>query len=81
MLILQGYFEREKIIFHEKKFETQKNNLINNRFQFLKINSLMAETILKTFPKRNFYKQTAEFNNNLFIFKNWKRSSCIESFP
>ena len=33
----------------------------------------MAETIRKKhFPKRNFYKQIAEFDNNLFIFENWK---------
>ena len=43
-----------------------------HRFWFLKINSLMAETIKKHFPKRNFYKQIAEFDNNLFIFENFK---------
>ena len=32
----------------------------------------MSETIKKHFPKRNFYKQIAEFDNNLFIFENWK---------
>ena len=32
----------------------------------------MAETIKKHFPKRNFYKQIAEFYNDLFIFENWK---------
>ena len=32
----------------------------------------MAETIKKHFPKPNFYKQIAEFDNNLFIFENWK---------
>ena len=32
----------------------------------------MAETIKKHFPKRNFYKQIAEFDNNLFIFENFK---------
>ena len=39
----------------------------------------MAETIKKPFPKRNFYKEIAEFDNNLFTFKNWKWLSCRES--
>ena len=41
----------------------------------------MAETIKKKFPKRNFYRQIAEFDNNLFIFENWKLSRWRESFP
>ena len=40
----------------------------------------MAENIKKHFPKRNFYKQIAEFDNDLFIFENWKWLSCRESF-
>ena len=40
----------------------------------------MAETIKKHFPKRNFYNQIAEFDNSLFIFKNWKCLSFRESF-
>ena len=40
----------------------------------------MAETIKKHFPKRNFYKQIAEFDNNSFIFENWQQLSCRESF-
>ena len=40
----------------------------------------MAETIKKHFPKWNFYIQIAEFDNNLFIFENRKRSSCREYF-
>ena len=32
----------------------------------------MAETIKKHFPERSFYKQIAEFDNNLFIFENYK---------
>ena len=40
----------------------------------------MAETIKKHFPKRNFYKQIAEFDNNLFIYENCKWLSCRESF-
>ena len=27
------------------------------------------------------HKQIAEFDNNWFIFKNWKRQSCRDSFP
>ena len=41
----------------------------------------MAETLEKKFPKRNFYKQIDEFDSNLFILKNWKRSSCRKSLP
>ena len=41
----------------------------------------MAETIKKTFSKTKFlYKEIAEFDNNLFIFENWKWLSCRESF-
>ena len=40
----------------------------------------MAETIKNIFPKQNFYKQIAEFDNKLFIFENWKCLSCRESF-
>ena len=40
----------------------------------------MAETIKKHFPKRNFYKQIAEFDNKLFISENWKWLSCRKSF-
>ena len=40
----------------------------------------MAETIEKHFPKRNFYKEIAEFGNNLFIFANWKWLSCRNLF-
>ena len=108
ILLLKGYFKREKIILQEKNLKHRKIILLKNfifdptfyliasyqilknyailinhesffqrkdfpqlhRFQFSKINSLMAETI--NFPKRNFYKQIAEFDNNIFIFENWK---------
>ena len=41
----------------------------------------MAETIKKTIVQnKNFYKQMAEFDNNLFTFENWKWLSCRESF-
>ena len=32
------------------------------------------------FQKKNFYKHIAKFDNNQFIFQNWKRSSCSEFF-
>ena len=91
-IIIEGLFWNRKNYFIWKKFETQKNNLINKfyfdptffliafyqilehfeilinhesffqrkdfpqfrRFWFLKINSLMAETIKKTFSKATF---------------------------
>ena len=40
----------------------------------------MAETIKKQFPNRNCHKQIAEFDNNLFIFENWKWLSCRKYF-
>ena len=40
----------------------------------------MAETIKKQFPDRNFYKQIAEFDNNLSIFENRKYLCYRESF-
>ena len=40
----------------------------------------MAEAIKKHFPKRDFYNQIAEFDNNLFSFENLKWLSCRESF-
>ena len=40
----------------------------------------MAEITKKNFPTRNFYKQIAEFDNNLFIFENWKWLNCREYF-
>ena len=39
----------------------------------------MAETIKKHFPERNFYKQIAKFDDDLFIFENWKWLSFRES--
>ena len=56
---------------HESLFQ-RKDPPQLHRFQFFKINSLMDETIKKKFQKRNFYKQIDEFDNNLFIFENWK---------
>ena len=38
----------------------EKDSLQHDRFQFLKMNSLMAEII----KKQNFYKQIAVFDNN-----------------
>ena len=37
-------------------------------------------TIKKHFPIWNFYKQIAQFDNNLLIFETWKWLSCRESF-
>ena len=42
----------------------EKDSLQLDRFQFLKLNSLMAEIIRKNFSKQNFYKQIAVFDNN-----------------
>ena len=67
------------LINHESFFQRKYFPQIH-RFWFLKINSFMAETIKKHFPKQNFYKQIVEFDNNLFIFENWKWLSCRESF-
>ena len=47
-----------------------KNSLQLDRFQFLKINSSMTETIKNNFRKQNLYKEIAKSDNNLFIFKN-----------
>ena len=67
------------LINHESLFQRKDFSQLHS-FWFLKINSLTAETIKKHIPKRNFYKQIAEFENNLFIFENWKCLSCRESF-
>ena len=45
---------------HESFFQKNDSPQLH-RFQFLKINFLMAETILKKFPKRNFYKPAFQF--------------------
>ena len=66
------------LIKHESFFQRKDFSL--HRFWLLKINFLMAETIKKHFPNRNFHEQIAEFDNNLFIFENWKWLSCRESF-
>ena len=52
---------------HESFFQ-RKDSPQLHRFQFLKINSLIVETIKKKFPKQNFYIQIAEFDNNLLPF-------------
>ena len=74
--ILKNY----AILINHESFFQRKDFSQFHRFSFLKINSLMAETIKKHFTKRNFYKQIAEFHNNLFIFENWKWLSCREFF-
>ena len=65
--ILKNY----AILINHESFFQRKDFPQLHRFWFLKINSLIAETIKKTFSIRNFYKQIAEFDNNLFIFENW----------
>ena len=66
--ILKNY----AILINSKSLFQEKDSLQLNRFWFLKMNSLTAKPLKKHFPKRNFYKQIAEFDNNLFIFENWK---------
>ena len=41
-----------------------KNSLQLDRFQLLKINFLMDQTIETKFSEQNFYKQIAEFDDN-----------------
>ena len=50
-------FKNDAILINLGSFE--KDSLQLDRFQFLKMNSLMAEII-----KNNFYKQIAVFDNN-----------------
>ena len=54
------------LIIHGQIFQ-RKDSVQFDRFQFLKITSLMAETIKNNFPKQHVYKQITEFHNNLFI--------------
>ena len=69
-------FPNDAILINHGSFFQGKDSLQHVCFQFLKINSLMAETI----KKQNFYKQIPEFDKNSFFFKNWKPSNCGESF-
>ena len=69
--ILKNY----AILINYESFFQRKDFPLLHRFWFLEINSLMTETIKKHFPK-----QIAEFDNNWFIFENWKWLSCRESF-
>ena len=57
-------FKNYAILINYESFFQRKNSPQLHRFQFLKVNSIMAETIKKNFPKRNLYKQIAEFDNN-----------------
>ena len=81
-LLIDSYqiWKNYAILINHESFFQRKDFPQLHRFWFLKTNSLMAETIKKKFPKRNFYKQIAEFDNNLFIFENCKFLSCRESF-
>ena len=57
-------FKNCAIMINHRLFFQETDSLQLDRFQFLQINSLMAETIKKKFSKQNFYKQIAEFDNN-----------------
>ena len=64
IIALYQFFKNDAILINHASFFQEKDSLQLNRFQLLKINSLMVEIIKKKFPKRNFYKQIAEFDNN-----------------
>ena len=57
-------FKNGVILINRGSFFQGKDSLQLNRFQFFKINSLMAETVKNNFSKQNFYKEIAEFDNN-----------------
>ena len=57
-------FKNGAILINHDSFFERKDSLQLDSFQFLKINSLMAETIENNFSKQNFYKQIAEFDND-----------------
>ena len=58
-----------EILINRGSFFQEKDSLQFDRFQFLKINSLIAETIKNFISKQHFYKQIAELDNNSFIFR------------
>ena len=68
------------ILINYGSFFQKKDYLQLNRFQFLEINSLMAETIKNQFSKTISCKQIAEFGKKLFILENWKLLSCRDAF-
>ena len=118
ILLLKGYFGREKIIFHEKSLKQKKIILLKkfifapiffliasyqilkhyailihyeslfqgkdslqlNCFQFLKMNKLLSNSAIFLI-KISFWKFFfMVLSIKEFIFKNWKRWSCRESF-
>ena len=72
--------QNDAILINHISFFQEKQSSQPYYSQFLEINFLMAETIKNQFPKQHSYKQNGEVGNKLFIFENWKRSSCRESF-
>ena len=65
---------------NHESFYQEKESLQLHRFQFLEINSLMAENIKNKFSKQNSHKKIAQFGNNLFILENCERSGYEDSF-
>ena len=57
-------FKKYAILINHGSFFQRKDFPQLDRFQFLKMNSLMAEIIKNNFSKQNFYKQIAVFDNN-----------------
>ena len=60
------YFFRKKILYN-----LTISNFSKYIFQWLK-------PLKNNFPNANYYKEIAKFDDNLFIFRNRKRSRCIE---
>ena len=63
-------FKNGCILIIHRSFFQENDSLQLDRFQILKINSLMAETIITNLPKQNSYKEIAEFGNKLFNLEN-----------
>ena len=64
ILLLKGYFGREKVNFHEKKFEIQTNNFINKLYFFP---NFFSYRFLPNFKKLyDFYKLQIYFSIKRF---------------
>ena len=58
-------FKNDAILINHGSFFQEKDSLQLDRFQFLKMHSLVAEIIKNNnFSKQNFYNQIAVFDNN-----------------
>ena len=55
-------FKNRVILINHLSFFQRKDSLQLDPFQFMKMNSLIAETIEKQFFKKNAYKQIAKFH-------------------